>query len=66
MTEEAKEARRKYMERWRKAHPEKQKEYTEAYWEKVAQRMKDEDDPCDAGDLGEDAAEEVKPFGENH
>lgn len=36
MTEEAKEARRKYRREWQRNNPEKVREYQEKYWNKRA------------------------------
>ena len=45
MTDEAKEARRayhrEYKRKWRKANPDKDKEYEERHWEKVAAELKE-------------------------
>jgi hypothetical protein len=35
-SEEAKEARRKYLREWRKKNPDKQKRYVQNYWQKKA------------------------------
>lgn len=48
MTEAAKEARRawrrEYQKKWRRANPEKQKEYSERYWERKAAEMEGQGD----------------------
>ncbi len=36
MTEKAKAMRAEYLKRWKKNNPEKQKQYRERYWEKMA------------------------------
>lgn len=48
LSQEAKEARREYMRKWRKKNPEKVKEYDRRRWEKLARAEKDKD-----GDTGE-------------
>lgn len=48
LSPEAREARKEYMKRWRKEHPDKVKEYDRRRWEKLAQAESDKD-----GDAGE-------------
>lgn len=48
LSQEAKDARREYMKRWRKNNPDKVKEYDRRRWEKLAQAKSDKD-----GDAGE-------------
>lgn len=43
LSDEAKEARREYMRRWRKEHPDKVKEYDRRRWEKLARAKNDKD-----------------------
>jgi hypothetical protein len=38
MTAEAKRARARYMREWRRAHPEKQREYDARKWQRIADR----------------------------
>ena len=52
MTEEAKKARREYLNKWRKNNPEKVKAQKERYWEKKAAQQ--------AADATE-VAKEVQP-----
>lgn len=40
MTDEAKEARRRYKREWYRKNAEKQREYTRRYWEKKAAEAK--------------------------
>jgi len=43
MTEQAKEARRKYYREWRKKNPGKDREYHKRYWDKKAQEQEGAD-----------------------
>ena len=47
MTEEAKEARRKYKRKWNKEHPDKVKEYQARYWQKKAEQAAAKDSKPD-------------------
>lgn len=40
MTEEARKARAEYLRAWRAAHPEKNKQYQAAFWERKAEQNK--------------------------
>ena len=40
MTPEAKRSRAQYMREWRRAHPEKQREYDARKWERKAEKLK--------------------------
>lgn len=42
LSTEAKAARAEYARRWRKANPEKTRANTARYWERKAEKMKDE------------------------
>lgn len=41
MTDQAKQARRDYLNKWRRDNPEKQKEYNRRYWENRAKRAQE-------------------------
>ena len=43
LSNEAREARNKYMREWRKKNPDKQKEYERRHWEKLAEKMQEEE-----------------------
>ena len=42
MTEEAKQARRDYYKKWRKDHPDKDKQYHSRYWERKAKALEEQ------------------------
>lgn len=44
LSEEAKEARRAYLRKWRRENPEKVKEQKRRYWERKAQEMREEEE----------------------
>ena len=41
MTDQARQLQREYISKWRKAHPEKQREYNRRYWERKAQKARE-------------------------
>ena len=45
LSPKAKEARRAYLRKWAKDHPEKIREYHVRHWNKVASMMNEDDDP---------------------
>lgn len=50
LSQEAKKSRNEYYRRWRAANPEKVKEKNRRYWERRAEREKeDHDEPTDNG-----------------
>lgn len=44
LSEEAKEARRAYLRKWRRENPEKVKEQRRRHWERKAQEMREEEE----------------------
>lgn len=47
LSEEAKEARRAYLRKWRKENPEKVKEQRRRYWERKAKEMQEQEEGDD-------------------
>lgn len=44
LSQEAKEARRAYLRKWRRENPEKVKEQKRRYWERKAQEIQEEEE----------------------
>ena len=50
LSQEAKEARRAYLRKWRRENPEKVKEQERRYWERKAQEMREQEEGDDLND----------------
>ena len=54
LSEEARLKRNEYTRNWRKAHPEKRKEYQRRFWEKQAAKDRQDDSESSSGEAAEE------------